>query len=63
MTHNNEKRYLLNTIFINDYLLFVQSESDRELAQLALCVGDVRVQKSETQWPLEALERETGFPL
>lgn len=59
MTHNSERRYLLNTVWVADYLVWVQLEPDVTLSQLALQVAQVRVAKAETLWPLEALERET----
>lgn len=59
MTHNSEKRYLLNTVFVSDFIVFVQSEPDATLAALSEAVARVRVAREHTQWPLLALERET----
>ena len=59
LTHNTEKRHLLNVVFISDYLLFVQQEPESVFTTLGEALARLRVNKADTQWPLEALERET----
>lgn len=58
LSHNSERRHLLNTVFVNDYLVWTQAEPEQTFTSLAAHMNMVRVERAHTQWPLEALERE-----
>lgn len=59
LTHNQDKRYLLNVVFVSDYLLFVQMEPEVVFTGLADSLARLQVTKESTQWPLIELEQET----
>jgi hypothetical protein len=55
-THNDEKRYLINVIFVDDYIRWVQTVSDAQLRQFADAVERTVVSKESVELNLEALE-------
>lgn len=57
MTHNSEKRYLLNVVFINDLLSWVQACDERIFVQLGESVAAAVLRKDEVGLGLPRLEK------
>ncbi len=56
MTHNSEKRYLLNTVFISDYIAWIQLVDDALLARLSEAVERIMIRKESVEFNLVELE-------
>ena len=58
MTHNSEKRYLLNVVFVNDYLIWVQMTKPEIFELLSKKVASTEMKKSKIGFDLDQIEEE-----